>query len=152
MSTRHVVFGLVFGFVLVRAGASSYDAIAGMFLLRDLHLVGVIGVAIATAALGFVLLRRARVRARTGEPLALAAKPMQKGLVLGGLLFGVGWAISGTCPGTALAQVGEGRLAGVFTLAGILMGAWLQQRRAAAIAGSPPAGASVARMASGSRP
>jgi uncharacterized membrane protein YedE/YeeE len=146
MSTRHVAFGLAFGFILVRAGATAYDAIAGMFLLQDLHLVGVIGVAIATSALGFVLMRRGRVKARTGEPLALAAKPMQKGLVAGGLLFGAGWAIAGTCPGTALAQIGEGRLAGLFTLAGILIGAWLQQRTArqrVAAKAELPSGAAV---------
>jgi uncharacterized membrane protein YedE/YeeE len=129
MSSRHVAFGLVFGFLLSRVGATSYDAIAGMFLLQDLHLVGVIVVAIATTALGFVLLRRAGGRARNGDPLALQQKPVQPGLVVGGLLFGAGWALAGTCPGTALAQLGEGRLAGLFTFAGILLGAWLQQRQ-----------------------
>ena len=128
MSSRQVAFGVLFGFILSRVGATSYDAIAGMFLLQDLHLVGVIGVAIATSALGFVLLRRAGGRARNGAPLALQKKPGQRGLVVGGLLFGVGWALAGTCPGTSLAQIGEGRLAGLFTFAGILLGAWLQQR------------------------
>ena len=128
MSSRHVAFGIAFGFILSRAGATSYDAIAGMFLLQDLHLVGVIGVAIVTAALGFTLMRRSGARARGGAALALQPKPVQRGLVVGGLLFGVGWALAGTCPGTALAQVGEGRLAGFFTFAGILLGAWLQQR------------------------
>ena len=132
MSTRHLGFGLAFGFVLQRAGASSYDAIAGMFLGRDLHLVGVIGVAIATTALGFFLLRRGHVRARDGAPLALQPKPMQKGLVAGGLLFGAGWAIAGACPGTALVQLGEGQLAATATVAGILAGAWFQQRTARA--------------------
>ncbi len=128
MSSRHIAFGMAFGFILSRAGATSYDAIAGMFLLEDFHLVGVIGVAIATAALGFALLRRARVRSLRGEALALQVKPVQPGLVAGGLVFGVGWALAGSCPGTALAQVGEGHLAGAFTVAGILLGAWLQQR------------------------
>ena len=129
MSSRHVAFGLAFGFILSRAGATSYDAIVGMFLLQDLHLVGVIGVAIGTAALGFAVLRRTGARARDGAALALQQKPVQRGLVTGGLLFGVGWALAGTCPGTSLAQIGEGRLAGLFTFAGILLGAWLQQRK-----------------------
>jgi len=128
MSSRHIAFGVLFGFILSRVGATSYDAIAGMFLVQDLHLVGVIGIAIATSALGFVLLRRAGGRARSGAALALQQKPVQRGLVVGGLLFGVGWALAGTCPGTSLAQIGEGKLAGAFTFAGILLGAWLQQR------------------------
>ena len=127
MSTRHVVFGALFGFLLVRAGATSYDAIAGMFRLEDLHLVGVIVLAIATSAIGFALLRRRGV-ARGGAKLALETKPVKAGLVPGALLFGVGWALTGACPGTAIAQLGEGRLAGAITLAGIVLGAWLEQR------------------------
>jgi uncharacterized membrane protein YedE/YeeE len=129
---------------LTRVGATSYDAIAGMFLLQDLHLVGVIGIAIATSALGFAFLRRSGARARNGAALALQPKPVQRGLVVGGLLFGVGWALTGTCPGTSLAQIGEGRLAGLFTFAGILLGAWLQQRR--------PSKARVAEVEAASAP
>lgn len=126
MKSRYIAFGVLFGFVLSRAGATSYDAIVGMFRLTDVHLFGVIGVAVAVSALGFQLFRRGLWRTRSREPAALAPKPMSPGLVWGGLLFGVGWAIAGTCPGTALAQIGEGHLAGIFTFAGILLGARLQ--------------------------
>jgi uncharacterized membrane protein YedE/YeeE len=118
-----VGFGALFGFVLSRAGATDYDAIRGMFLLRDLHLAGVMATAIALLAVSFALLRRRATRALNGQGLALASKPMTPRLVLGGLLFGAGWALSGTCPGTALAQLGEGRLAALATLAGILVSA-----------------------------
>lgn len=130
MSTRYVLLGIVFGFLLSRVGATDYDAIAGMFRLSDLHLVGVIGVAIALNAVGFALIRRYRVATRAGEPIALAPKPMTRGVVLGGLLFGAGWALSGTCPGTALAQIGEGKLAALATFAGILLGAQVHALRA----------------------
>lgn len=151
MNVRHVAFGALFGFLLVRVGATSYDAIADMFLLRDLHLVGVIVLAIATAALGFAVLRRRGV-ARGGVRLALEGKPLKPGLVTGGLLFGVGWALTGTCPGTAIAQLGEGRVAAIVTFAGILVGAWLEPRLAPAarttargpdaVVATPPVGAS----------
>jgi uncharacterized membrane protein YedE/YeeE len=118
--------GALFGFILSRSGATDYDAIAGMFRLTDLHLFGVIGVAVAVSAVGFVVARRSGMKALSGEPLALTKKPMTRGLAAGALLFGVGWAVSGTCPGTALAQIGEGRLAGVVTFSGILFGAWLR--------------------------
>lgn len=130
MKPRHVLFGALFGFILVRIGATEFDAIRDMFLLRDLHLAIVIGLGIAVSAVGFTVLRRTRARSMTGEPLALQAKPMQPGLVTGSLLFGIGWALSGTCPGTALAQIGHGQLAGLATFAGILAGAWLYERRA----------------------
>ncbi|HVE82810.1 MAG TPA: DUF6691 family protein [Myxococcales bacterium] len=138
MRSRDVLFGAVFGFILSRAGATRPEAISGMFLLQDLHLVGVIGVAVVVAGAGFQLLRRAGARSRGGEPLALQPKPMVPGLVAGSALFGVGWALSGTCPGTALAQIGEGQVAGAVTLAGILAGAWLQARAPAARAPRVP--------------
>ncbi len=118
------VLGLAFGFILVRAGATDPDAIAGMFLFTDLHLVGVIGTAIVVAGVGFHLLRR---RAAHDPPLAqaLAPKPYKPGLIAGSLLFGTGWALTGTCPGTGLAMVGEGRLMGLFTVAGIFAGSGL---------------------------
>ncbi|HEY0709081.1 MAG TPA: DUF6691 family protein [Polyangia bacterium] len=128
MKSRYIVFGLLFGFVLSRGGATNFDAMVGMFRLTDLHLMGVIGTAVLVSAIGFRLFRRGVLHTRSGEPPALTPKPMTRGLVWGSLLFGVGWAIAGTCPGTALAQIGEGHLAGVFTFTGILLGAALNQR------------------------
>jgi uncharacterized membrane protein YedE/YeeE len=128
MQTRTVILGVVFGFVLSRAGATDYDAIRGMFRLTDLHLMGVIGTAVALLAVAFALARKAGWKAVTGEPVTLATKPMVKGLVAGSLLFGVGWGITGTCPGTALAQIGEGRVAGLATFVGILVGAYGAER------------------------
>jgi uncharacterized protein len=147
MNSRSIGFGLVFGLLLSRVGATDYDAISGMFALTDLHLMGVIGLAIAVAAVGFALFRRFRLRARGGAPLALVEKPYTSGVIWGGLLFGVGWAVAGTCPGTALAQIGEGRIAGVVTFAGILLGAFAQNRLATARARAGQGGSSEARAA-----
>jgi uncharacterized membrane protein YedE/YeeE len=120
-----LAFGVLFGFALSRSRATDYDTIAGMFLLTDLHLVGVIGTAIATAAVGFWLLRRAGGRTVRGEPIELRRKPWHPGAVWGGLLFGAGWALSGACPGTSLVQLGEGKLVALATVAGILAGTYL---------------------------
>jgi uncharacterized membrane protein YedE/YeeE len=117
-----VLLGLLFGFALSRAGATRFDAIHSMFLLDDLHLVGVIAVAIGVSALGYALFRRGALHVRSGGEPNLRPKPMQRGLVIGALLFGVGWALTGSCPGAALAQIGEGTLAGLITFAGILIG------------------------------
>jgi uncharacterized membrane protein YedE/YeeE len=127
MKDKHIAFGALFGFILSRVGATDYDAISGMFRLTDLHLFGVIGIAILVNALGFAVVRKVRGRALNGEPITLSDKPMTRGLPLGALLFGAGWALSGTCPGTALGQVGEGRLAGMITFAGILLGIFLER-------------------------
>lgn len=123
--SRFLVFGTLFGFALSRARATDYDTIAAMFRFTDLHLMFVIGAAIGTAALGFRVLRLAGSRTVSGRPVELRDKPWHRGAIWGGLLFGAGWALSGACPGTALAQVGEGKLVALITVAGILAGTYV---------------------------
>lgn len=118
------LFGILFGFVLSRASVTDYDVIAAMFRLADFHLFGVIGSAIATAALGLWLLRRAGNTTISGAPIELRRKPWQRGAIWGGLLLGAGWALSGACPGTSLVQIGEGKMVALFTVAGILIGTY----------------------------
>jgi uncharacterized membrane protein YedE/YeeE len=127
-----VAFGALFGFLLSRARATDYDAILGMFLLVDLHLFGVIGVAIASAALGLYLERRTRAHTLFGDPICIEKKPARSGALAGGVVFGVGWALAGACPGTALTQIGEGKLYAFATAAGILAGTWIAKRIAGA--------------------
>ncbi|HLV67299.1 MAG TPA: DUF6691 family protein [Polyangiaceae bacterium] len=128
MSSRIVLFGIAFGFVLSRAGATSYATIADMFTFRDLHLMGVIGVAVGLSAIGFAFIRRRGAQSVSGAPITLARKPMGAGVIPGSLLFGVGWALAGACPGTVLAQLGEGRVPALATLFGILVGTALAGR------------------------
>jgi uncharacterized protein len=118
------LFGALFGFVLSRGRVSDYDTIAGMFRSTDLHLFGVIGAAIGTAALGLWLIRRGGNRTITGDPVEVRRKPWQRGVFSGGLPLGAGWALTGACPGTSLVQVGEGKLLAIFTVAGIVLGTY----------------------------
>jgi uncharacterized protein len=119
---KYVLWGAGFGFLLHQARVTDYDAILGMFLFRDFHLMGVMGGAIATASLGlWIVRRRARV-APNGEPSENRPKALNGGAVAGSLIFGVGWALCGACPGTALAQLGEGKLYALVTIAAMLLG------------------------------
>jgi uncharacterized protein len=137
-TSRTLLFGLLFGFVLSRIGATDYDAIAGMFRLTDLHLMGVIGGAVGLSGLGFWLIRRRAIRSLDGGPIELMKKPMTRWLPLGAVMFGVGWALTGTCPGTALAQLGEGRFAALATIAGILLGSYIVETRLRPRTSAPP--------------
>lgn len=120
------LFGAVFGFLLSRAGATTYDAYAGLFLLRDPRLAIVIGTAVAVGLPGLALVRRLAARSLLdGQPIELSGKPMRPTLVLGGVLNGVGWGLAGTCPGTSLAMVGEGKLTALAAIVGILAGTYL---------------------------
>jgi uncharacterized protein len=129
MNLRVICLGILFGFVLCRVGATDYDSIHGMFMLTDLRLAGVIGTAVALSALGFAFVRRRHARTLSGAPIFLTQKQMTPYLVPGALLFGIGWALSGTCPGTSLAQIGEGHWAGIAVFFGIVVGGCLARPR-----------------------
>ena len=120
----YVVLGTAFGFVLSRSGAADYDVVQGMFLLEDLHLFGVIGATVAVIAPGLWLLKRHGRTAR-GEPLRIEAKAHHRGNVAGGVLFGIGWSITGMCPGPIFVTLGEGKIYALGALAGALAGAAL---------------------------
>ena len=124
MAIAYLLLGTAFGFVLSRSGAADYDFIQNMFLFRDFQLYGIIGTAVAVTALGLIFLKR-RGRTLRGEVLALEAKPFHLGNALGGALFGIGWSITGMCPGPILVNIGEGKLYALAAFTGTLVGAAL---------------------------
>jgi uncharacterized membrane protein YedE/YeeE len=122
MTLLYVVLGTVFGFVLSRSGAADYNNIQGMFLFQSFQLYGIIGTAVALTAPGLWLLKR-RGRTATGKTLDVEMKPLHRGNIAGGLLFGVGWSIAGMCPGPIFVNIGEGKIYALAALAGALVGA-----------------------------
>ena len=123
---QYMIFGTIFGFVLSRVGASDYDLIFKMFTAEDLKLAYVIITAILTAVVSMRVLARLGMKGRGGAPINVSKKPLQmKKNIIGGTIFGLGWAISGACPGTVLAQVGEGKLLGLVTMFGMILGTFL---------------------------
>lgn len=119
-----VAFGIVFGWTLSRSGAADYDFIQKMFLFQDFQLYGIIGTAVAIGAPGMWLIKRSG-KALGGAPIAMGEKPRHRGNVVGGILFGFGWSITGMCPGPILVNIGEGKLYALAALAGTLVGAAL---------------------------
>jgi uncharacterized membrane protein YedE/YeeE len=118
----YLVLGTAFGLVLSRSGAADYDVVQGMFLLESFQLWGIMAVAVLVTAPGLRLLER-RGRDAFGAPLRVTPKPRHPGNVVGGILFGVGWSITGMCPGPIFVNVGEGKLYALGALAGALVGA-----------------------------
>jgi uncharacterized membrane protein YedE/YeeE len=124
MSLLYVVLGTIFGFALSRSGASDYNYIQAMFLLESFQLYGIIGTAVVLTAPGLWLIKR-RGRTALGTRIEVPARPMHRGNVIGGLLFGVGWSLTGMCPGPILVNIGEGKIYALAALAGALTGAAL---------------------------
>jgi hypothetical protein len=125
MKYAFLPLGMVFGFLLSRAGATTYDYYAQLFLFEDFRLLVVMATAGAVGVVGIAILKWLRPKALVGgQALSFAGKPFKPGLVGGSLLFGVGWGLAGACPGTALAMMGEGKLGALFTVGGLLLGTY----------------------------
>lgn len=119
-----VLLGCVFGFTLSRSGAADYGFVQGMFQFTNLQLYGIIGAAVVVTAPGLWLLQR-HGRTAAGERILFTVKSAHPGNLIGGALFGVGWAMTGMCPGPIFVNLGEGKLYALPALAGALVGAWL---------------------------
>ena len=122
MLAVYLFLGLIFGFTLSRSGAADYNYIQGMFLLTNLQLYGIIGAAVVLTAPGLFLLKRLG-HTVTGHPITVELKPLHRGNLYGGVLFGIGWSITGMCPGPILVNIGEGKVYALAALAGALVGA-----------------------------
>ena len=120
----YLALGVIFGLALSRSGATDYNFIQGMFLFTNFQLYGIIGSGVAITAPLLYLLKRYG-RTVTGAPITIDLKPMNRGTIVGGLIFGVGWSITGMCPGPILVNIGEGKIYALAALAGALVGASL---------------------------
>ena len=124
MTLLYLFLGTVFGFILSRSGAADYDFIQGMFLFTEFQLYGILAVGVGLTAPGIWLIKR-RGRTLFGRPVTIELKALHRGNVVGGLIFGVGWSLTGMCPGPILVNIGEGKVYALAALAGALVGAGL---------------------------
>ena len=128
------VVGAIFGFTLVWSGLTDPAVIRRGLLFEDSYLFLFFAAALGTAFAGMQALRRLRPRALlTGEPVEWKVERPDRRRLAGAGVFGVGWAVAGSCPGPIAAQVAQGAWWGLFTLAGLVLGIaahlWLERRR-----------------------
>ncbi len=118
--------GLLFGIVLIKSEVVSWFRIQEMFRFQAFHMYGIMGSALLVAAPTVALIERTGLRAATGEPIRIPPKVWGRGAryIVGGLLFGVGWALVGACPGPMFALIGAGAEVLALALLGALVGAW----------------------------
>lgn len=113
----YLFWGLGFGFIIARAGAVRFDFIRDMFLLKSAQLYFVIGGAIAVAMPLFFFIQRRGIKG-----LRWPHRRLTPGTLPGAAIFGAGWALTGTCPGPAAVQIGQGHWVALATVAGIFAG------------------------------
>jgi uncharacterized protein len=120
---KYLIFGTVFGFVLLRTEVISWFRIQEMFRFHDFHMYGVIGSAIIVGIISIQLIKLFKLKDIHGNPIVIEPKdPTQLyRYTIGGVLFGFGWALTGACPGPVFALLGSGIPAfGVVLLSAVL--------------------------------
>ncbi len=112
-----VVIGVVFGITMYKAEIISWYRIQEMFRFDSFHMYGVMGSAVTTAMIVLAVLARRSDRAETP-----ARRPFQHGLWIGGLMFGMGWALTGACPGPLWVHIGAGTEVMLIAIGSALLG------------------------------
>jgi uncharacterized membrane protein YedE/YeeE len=122
---KYAAMGMFFGIILIKSEVVSWFRIQEMFRLESFHMYGVIGSAVVTGIISVWLIKRFKVKTIYGEPILLPTKKFNKGQIFGGLIFGLGWAITGACPGPLFAQIGTGLTIVFVTLFSAIAGTWV---------------------------
>jgi hypothetical protein len=123
---KYILVGFIFGIVLTKAEAVSWYRIYEMFHFQSFHMYGIIGVAVVTGIIGIQIFKRLKVNDIKGNPIKIAdKKPGSVRYWVGGLFFGLGWALVGACPGPIFILLGAGVLPVFFILIGALLGTFI---------------------------
>jgi uncharacterized protein len=125
---KYLLIGAMFGVVFIKGEIVSWYRIQEMFLFDSFHMYGVIGSAVITGIISVFLIKKFNVKTIYGEEVIIKPKTFNKGQIYGGLIFGLGWAITGACPGPLYAQIGAGYMAIVVTLLSAIAGVWIYGR------------------------
>lgn len=122
---KYLIVGILFGIVFVKAEVISWFRIQEMFRLQSFHMYGIIGSAVVVGIISVWLIKKFNIKTIYGEPIKIAPKTFNKGQVIGGLIFGLGWALTGACPGPLFAQIGTGATVIAVTLLSAIAGTWV---------------------------
>jgi uncharacterized membrane protein YedE/YeeE len=123
----YLFLGVAFGAVLTKSEVLSWFRIQEMFRFQSPRMYEIIASAVVVAAASVALIKRLRLKTISGEPIAIPPKKLGLGVryAVGGTIFGLGWALTGACPGPLFALVGNGVTVMIAAIASALAGTWL---------------------------
>jgi len=123
---KFLIVGFFFGIVLLKSEAVSWYRIYEMFHFQSFHMYGIIGVAVVVGILGIQLIKKIRLNNIEGNPIRIEPKDKKfKKYIIGGIIFGLGWGLVGTCPGPIFVLIGAGFYPIIIVLFGALLGTFL---------------------------
>jgi uncharacterized membrane protein YedE/YeeE len=125
---KYLIIGILFGGIFVKAEIISWFRIQEMFRLQSFFMYGVIGSAIVVGIISIQLIKKFNIKTIKGEVINIPKKEFRKGQVIGGFIFGLGWALTGACPGPLFAQIGSGFTVILVTLISAIAGTWVYGR------------------------
>jgi uncharacterized membrane protein YedE/YeeE len=123
---KFALAGILFGIVMAKSEAMSWYRIQEMFRFQSFHMYGIIGTAVFLGTLGISLIKKYNLRDIAGNPIVFY--PKEKSYVrylIGGTIFGLGWALSGACPGPMVVNIGYGYLSMVLVFVSALFGTFI---------------------------
>jgi uncharacterized protein len=117
-----LLIGAYLGILFIKSEVASWQRIHDMFLFKEARMYLIICLAIVVAMSSMLVIKAFHLKSIDGKVIKYEPKPYHTGVVIGSMLFGAGWAITGACPGPIYAQIGAGACMALFTFAGAMLG------------------------------
>lgn len=121
----YLLVGILFGIGMFKSGAASWFRIYEMFQFDSFHMYGIMGTALTIAVIVTYIIKKKNIKDFSGNPIIFT--PKEKSVpryLIGGIIFGLGWALGGACPGPMFALFGAGFLPILIAITGALLGTW----------------------------
>ena len=125
-SLKFTLAGILFGIIMSKSEAISWYRIQEMFRFQSFHMYGLMGTAVVLGSIAVFLIKRFKIRDYSGQPIAFRDKDKSfPRYIIGGTIFGLGWALTGACPGPMFVNIGHGYLGMLIVIFGALAGTYL---------------------------
>lgn len=125
-NAKYILAGIVFGIIMSKSEAVSWYRIQEMFRFQSFHMYGIIMTAVGLGMLSVMIIKKFKLRDNLGNPIVFQDKEKSVSrYLIGGIIFGLGWALTGACPGPMFVNVGLGYMTMLIVIAGALAGTFL---------------------------
>ncbi len=123
---KYLAIGILFGIIMTKSEAISWYRIQEMFRFQAFHMYGIIGSALAVGVIATQLIKRLQMKTMQGEPIDIKDKSMSiPRYLFGGIIFGLGWALTGACPGPMFTLIGNGYSVVIVLILGAMLGTYV---------------------------